>query len=291
MAESQRHGTSTGLALREPVAWHDFVQIVETAEQTGYDAVFVPEGASREAFATMAGLAPVTTRIRLGSGVVPISSRSARTTAMAAATAQEISSGRFILGIGAGFERSLDAMRAYVAELRGAQLGFDPGSPPPIWLAALGDRMIDLAGEVADGVLLNWCTPDRVARARRTLRESADRAGRDPEAITLSVYIRGCLEPEQDVAQEALQRQAAQYAAIPHYRRQFEAMGLGPDADERLVREVCLLGDPKTALERLQEYRSAGADLPVVYPVPVLEPVSSLLGTVLALAPKPALEA
>jgi alkanesulfonate monooxygenase SsuD/methylene tetrahydromethanopterin reductase-like flavin-dependent oxidoreductase (luciferase family) len=76
-------------------------------------------------------------------------------------------------------------------------------------------------------------------------------------------------------------------------------MGLGAHVDvaasgsapEEFVRALCLVGDPGTASARLQAYRDAGADIPVVYPVPALEPVSSLMGTILAVAPTPALEA
>jgi alkanesulfonate monooxygenase SsuD/methylene tetrahydromethanopterin reductase-like flavin-dependent oxidoreductase (luciferase family) len=295
MADTQR----TGVAIREPLAWHDLVQLVRTAEQTGYEALFVPEGVGRESFTTLAGLAPLTDRIRLGPGVAAVTARPARTAAMAAATVQELSGGRFILGLGAGFERLIDAVRAYVQEIRSAQLAFDPGPAPPIWLAALGDRMLSLAAEVADGVLLNWCTPERVARARSTLREAAERAGRDPAAITLSTYVRACIEPDEAVAIAAVQPQARQYASIPHYRAHFEQTGLADAAGEAarggsaeaLIRAVALVGDPSAAARRLQEYRDAGADLPVVYPVPALEPVSSMTGTILALAPHPALEA
>src|SRR5256885_9890974 len=128
-----------GVAIREPVGWHDFVQIAQTAEETGYEALFVPESFGREAFSTLAGLAPVTSTLRLGTGVVAITSREPRISAMAAATAQELSGGRFVLGLGAGFQRSIDAVRAHVREVRETQLAFDPGERPPIWLAALGD--------------------------------------------------------------------------------------------------------------------------------------------------------
>ena len=294
MADRQR----TALALREPVAWNQFAELAKTAEETGYEALFVPESVARDGFATLAALAPVTSSLLLGTGVVPITARRPQTTAMAAATVQELSGGRFILGLGAGFERSLEAVRTYVREVR-AELGFDFGRPPPLWLAALGDRMIELAAHVADGVLLNWCTPERVARARATLRSAATAAGRDPASLTVAVYVRACLEPELDVALSALRRQAQQYASIPHYRRQLEAMGLGAHVDvaasgsapEEFVRALCLVGDPGTASARLQAYRDAGADIPVVYPVPALEPVSSLMGTILAVAPTPALEA
>jgi 5,10-methylenetetrahydromethanopterin reductase len=294
-AEAQR----VGVALREPVPWHDFLQLARTAEETGYEALFVPEIAGREGFSTLAGVAPATSSLRLATGVVPITARLARTTAMAAATVQELSGGRLILGLGAGFERSIEAVRAYVREIRETPLTFDPGEPAPIWLAALGDRMFALAGEIADGVLLNWCTPERVQGARTAIAGSAERAGRDPSSISVGVYVRACVEPDQEVAVDALRPQAAQYASLPHYRRQMEAMGLGAEAEaaargevpDALVRALCLVGDPRAMGERLGEYRAAGADLPVVYPVPVLEPVSSLLATLLALAPRPALEA
>ena len=299
MAEDMADQQRVAVALREPLAWHDFVQVARTAEQTGYEALFVPEIAGREAFSTLAALAPLTETMRLGSGVVPITSRQARTTAMAAATVQELSGGRFILGLGAGFERSLDAVRAYVHDVRSTELAFDAGDRPPIWLAALGDRMIELAGSTADGVLLNWCTPERVAAAKAVLARSAEDAGRDPGDVTLAVYIRACVDPDAGAALAALRPQAGQYASIPHYRRQLEAMGLGAEAEsasrgevrDDLVRRLCLMGDAASASARLQVYRDAGADLPVVYPVPSREPMSSLLGTILALAPVSALEA
>ena len=218
------------VALREPLPWRDFVQLATTAEETGYEAMFVPESAGREGFSTLAALAPVTSTLRLGTGVAAMTSRTAQATAMAGATVQELSGGRMILGLGAGLERSLRAVRAYVDGVRGAELAFDPGERPPIWLAALGDGMVRLGAEVADGILLNWCTPERVARARKTLSSAAEAAGRDPAALTLAVYIRACLEPEEDVAVAALGRQAQTYAALPHYRRQLESMGLRSEA-------------------------------------------------------------
>jgi 5,10-methylenetetrahydromethanopterin reductase len=175
-----------------------------------------------------------------------------------------------------------------------------------VWIAALGERMVGLAGEVADGVLLNICTPERVHSAREETARGAERAGRAPEDVTVAVYVRTCLSHEEPHALAALRAAVGEYAAVPHYRRQFEAMGLGEEAamaakafeagelsgvPEALVRAVCVWGTRQEALGRLDAYREAGADLVVVYPVPVLEPLSSLMGTVLAAAPSPAVEA
>jgi alkanesulfonate monooxygenase SsuD/methylene tetrahydromethanopterin reductase-like flavin-dependent oxidoreductase (luciferase family) len=295
----------TGVALRDPLPWGELASLAATAEDTGYEALLVPEIAGREAFSTLAALAGETSRLGLGTGVVTVTARGPLTTAMAGATVQERSGGRFVLGLGSGRPGpgALDRVRRYVADLRDAfagrsvahegrssALALDPGAPTPIWLAALGPHMVELAGEVADGVVLNWCTPERVAEARAEAAAGAARAGRDPAAFTVAVYVRACLGLEEDVATAALLEAAGTYASMPHYRRRFEAMGLGGEPSEALVRAVCLLGDLPAARRRLGEYREAGADLPVVYPVAALDPVASLAGTVLALAPSPALE-
>jgi 5,10-methylenetetrahydromethanopterin reductase len=327
----------TGLALRDPLPWPHLVQAVQTAEETGYEAVFVPEIAGRESFSTLSGFAIATSSIVLGSGVVSVWSRHPSTTAMGAATIQELSGGRFILGVGAGASRGSEAgrftarmgpielVRRYVSAVReilagqairsadrddpfgldGFSLGLPPDPPPPIWLAALGDRMVRMAGEVADGVLLNWCTPQRVARARELLNETARRRGRDPAGMTVAVYVRACLGLEEPIALTALKEMAGQYAAFPHYRAQMEQMGLGEEAalaakafeagradevPESLVRALTVAGGRAEALQRFQAYRDAGADLVVCYPVAALEPYSSILGTILTAAPRPAVE-
>jgi 5,10-methylenetetrahydromethanopterin reductase len=178
-------------------------------------------------------------------------------------------------------------------------------APPPVWLGALGDRMIRLAGEVADGVLLNWCTPERVAQAKRLVREGAERADRDPDGVTVAVYVRACLGVEEPIALEALRKMTGLYASFSHYRRQLEVMGLGEEAalaakafterrpeeiPESLVRSLSVVGGRSEAMARFAGFRQAGADLVLCYPVAALETLSSVLGTVLAAAPSPALE-
>jgi alkanesulfonate monooxygenase SsuD/methylene tetrahydromethanopterin reductase-like flavin-dependent oxidoreductase (luciferase family) len=145
----------------------------------------------------------------------------------------------------------------------GAALRLPLPAPVPIWIAALGPKATRLAGEIADGVILNWCTPERVAEAREVIRAAATEGGRDPDACTISVYVRASFS---DRADEALLAAAAEYTSYPSYARQFEAMGIEPTA-EGAVDAVCLRGDPAGARDRLEAYRDAGADLPVVYPV------------------------
>jgi 5,10-methylenetetrahydromethanopterin reductase len=322
MADAMTERQRLGVALRDPLPWRDLAVLAETAEETGFDTVFLPEiRGGRDALAAVTGLGAHTSRIHLGPGVAPVPSRRLPLQAMAAATAHERTGGRLVLGLGSGQPGpgSLDRVRDAVAFLRDAlsggsprdpdtgeafRLSFELDRPPPIWLAALGDRMISLAGEVADGVLLNWCPPERVRRAAALVAESASVAGRDPASVTIGVYVRGCLGAEEALALEALGAAAGQYAAMPHYRRQLEASGLGdaareaaaaveagrPDrVPEELVRALCLLGDAEAAGARLGEFRAAGAAVPVVYPVPILDAPSSIMSTILAVAPSPVL--
>jgi alkanesulfonate monooxygenase SsuD/methylene tetrahydromethanopterin reductase-like flavin-dependent oxidoreductase (luciferase family) len=244
------------------------------------------------------------------------------TIAMAAATVHELSRGRMILGLGTGpsgpgaLDRLRDAVHRIRAALAGEtieepgggrfRLSLDPGTePPPVWIAALGPRAMGLAGEVADGVLLNWGPPERVSFARDRVREGAAAAGRDPSQVTVAVYVRACVGQEPEHALPALKAAAGQYASYPAYRRQFEQVGLGEEAEvaaravragnpeavpEALVRRVCVVGEASEARSRLSAYHDAGADLPIVYPVAVLDPLSSILGTIFALAPHPAVE-
>jgi alkanesulfonate monooxygenase SsuD/methylene tetrahydromethanopterin reductase-like flavin-dependent oxidoreductase (luciferase family) len=330
MAEAGNRLSGTGLVLRDPLPWNDEREIVRTAEDTGYSAVFVPEIAAREAFATLAAFAGTTSRMSLGTGVVTMWARSPIITAMGAATVHELSEGRAILGIGAGspppgapFLGQIDRLRAYVDTVRvalsgeavapddpfggtGFELGVDLQlGPPPIWLGALGDGMVRLGGEIADGIVLNWCILERVASARKLLDESADRAGRNPAAITVAVYVRACLGVSESVALDALRGPTGMYAAIPHYLRQLRQMGLKEEGEaaanafrdgrpdlvpESLVRKLAVIGGRREALERFKALRDAGADLVLCYPVAARDPFSSIMGTVLTAAPEPAIE-
>jgi alkanesulfonate monooxygenase SsuD/methylene tetrahydromethanopterin reductase-like flavin-dependent oxidoreductase (luciferase family) len=293
--------------------------------------VFVPEIEAREAFGSLAGFAAATDRVRLGTGVVTVQARTPVTAAMGAATVNQASGGRFILGVGAGAPHGppgsalapggikplalveeyvrvvraiLSGERADSAHLgvRGFRLGMEPGEPPPrVWVGALGDRMVALAGRVADGVILNWCTPARVAAAREILGASAQAAGRNPGDVTVAVYVRACLGIEETQAMPSVRTMTGLYASYPPYRAQLLAMGLGDQAEaaaaahqagrpeqvpESLVRALAVIGGRAEAVARFDEFRAAGADLVLCYPVVAgTDPLSSVLGTVLAAAP------
>jgi alkanesulfonate monooxygenase SsuD/methylene tetrahydromethanopterin reductase-like flavin-dependent oxidoreductase (luciferase family) len=302
---------------RDLLGWDDLRGLVHLGEDLGYEAIFVPEIQGREAFSTLAGFAGETDRIRLATGVVPLRARDLMTLGMAASSLDEMSGGRFVLGVGsqAGIDRTRDTLRAVHEVLEGNEgILAGPDGPwatgrldwhrsprrMPVFLAALGPRMVDLAGQAADGVLLNWCTPERVAAARKAIPRR--------EGFTVAVYVRACLAHVDDAATAALKVAAARYLHLGHYARQFEAMGLGAEVraahqtlqgdrspeeavPDRLVQATCVFGDRESAIKRLGAYAEAGADLVAVYPVPVREAVSSISGTMMAVAPNPAVEA
>jgi alkanesulfonate monooxygenase SsuD/methylene tetrahydromethanopterin reductase-like flavin-dependent oxidoreductase (luciferase family) len=278
--------------------------------------VFLPEITGRDAVATLGQLAGESRTLKLATGVLPMTSRSPMLIAMGAATVSERSGGRFILGLGAGpaVPGALERLRGLVVQLRALfageevqiegrafRLTLPVPQPVPIWIAALGPAAVRVAGAVADGVLLNWCTPQRVADARTQLAEGAKEAGRQAPEITVAVYVRASLGGDAQDSMAALRAATGEYARYPAYARQFAAMGLGRDShlaaeahkagrsDQvpvALVEGICLTGDPSRARERLDGFAEAGADLPVVYPVAAgADRAASVLQTLKALAP------
>jgi alkanesulfonate monooxygenase SsuD/methylene tetrahydromethanopterin reductase-like flavin-dependent oxidoreductase (luciferase family) len=306
-----RAGT-TGFALRDPLPWSDLSSIVRAAETAGYGALWLPQVTARDPFVALGALAGETRDLLLATGVVPMRSRTATATAMAAATVHERSDGRLVLGIGTGGagRGALDELRSYVETVRlllSGEVAERDGRPvrlslvlessPQIWVSALGPRSMRLAGEIADGALLNWCPPERVAFARARIAEGARAAGRDAANVAIAVYVRSWVGDDQAAGMHALRAAAAEYASYPAYARQFEQVGLGmeaaaaagahragrpDDVPEGLVSAVtAFAGD---AARRVSEFAEAGA-LPVVYPVAVDGSAASIEATLLALAP------
>src|SRR5579864_8699492 len=194
----------------------DQLKIVREAESLGYDSVWAAEAYGSDTATVLGWLAGQTSKIRLGAGIFQMPARSPAMTAMTAATIDQLSEGRMILGIGSSgpqvaegwhgqrFAHQLQRTREYVAVVRKAlsreRLEFHgetlelplpdgPGkalkliiSPVqeriPIYLAAIGPKNIALAGEIADGWIPTFFSPEFVDDFRELLQEGADRAGR-----------------------------------------------------------------------------------------------------------------
>ena len=246
-----------GVALRDvgvPAA--TLLTWVAAAEAGGYTGVWTPDIGNHDAVAQVAAFAMRTERVLLGTGVIPVFSRSPVAFAQAAASLDDLSGGRFILGIGAGapaptgrwfatpwtdpFSRlaaTVEAVRAAAAgrtvDVRwdgqrawGYRLGFRPPRPrPPVVLAALNPRMLAFAGRIADGVLLNWLPLDAVPAAVAAVRDGARAAGRDPSGVVVAGYVR-VLVGDLDEALDDLRPQVRTYLELPAYAAMLRRVGI-----------------------------------------------------------------
>lgn len=250
-------------------------------DELGYAALWVAETAGREPFALLAALSGETRSVVLGTSIVNIWGRDAQATRMAAMTLAEATGGRFALGLGVShphlaeklrghrFERPLSHMRDYLAAYRAAiYRGPMPpdGTPEPLVLvAALRERMTDLAATDADGAFPYLVTPDRVAWMRARLDAAAP--DRHPLlAVTLPVVLGA--GADRDAARAYL----TPYLRTPTYRVSWELQGFAPEdweapGSDRLVDAMVATGDALQAQRRIQELLAAGADHVAIIPI------------------------
>ena len=282
------------------------VELASRADALGYDSVWVTHGLGRDSFLVLAAYGAATTRVGLGNGVVPIYPRHPVAMAQAALTLDEMTGGRFRLGIGVSHRASIEAMlglavvdplavmREYVAVLRGALgagVAFEgkyyrvhwslalPTKPPapPVYLAALGPKMCELAGEIADGAILWLCSPDYVRDvARPAIERGRRRAGKTLDGFELVAAVPLAITDDPATARAAFRAELARYAALPFYRAMMEASGLGDglrafDHDgavpESMASALGGVGDPGAARAYLEAYRKVGVTLPAVRPI------------------------
>jgi alkanesulfonate monooxygenase SsuD/methylene tetrahydromethanopterin reductase-like flavin-dependent oxidoreductase (luciferase family) len=185
----------------------------------GYETLWANDSARPEAdgLADLAVVHAAAPGLDLGVGVIPLDKRPPEKIA-ADIRRLDLPLDRLRLGIGSGAERArpLELVRRGVADLRSLL------PTATIFVAALGPRMCNLAGEIADGVLLNWALPDRLRSASSLVAAGAESAGRAPGDVAIWTYVRAAVGP---AARERLGREAARYATSPAYGRQFTEMG------------------------------------------------------------------
>jgi len=269
-----------GLDARLGLPFDQLREAAREAAQLGFESLWTPAGGVPDSFHVCAAWSEETS-LRTGISVVPAARMwTPLGLAVQAATLAQLSTGRFVLGLGTGgygpgfwaslglADRPIAVMREYVTQVRAlldgetvtagppAAAGRDPagGAPgwpsraslgladlpaAPVYLAALGPQMLRLAGEVADGALLNWATPDRIAVSRARIDEGMARAGRDSGAVPITMYIRVCIDDDVAAARQAFGRQVLGYAmghpgvpARAGYRGLFAQMGFDDELRE-----------------------------------------------------------
>jgi alkanesulfonate monooxygenase SsuD/methylene tetrahydromethanopterin reductase-like flavin-dependent oxidoreductase (luciferase family) len=280
--------------------------LARLCEGLGYDAVWVTHGLGRDSFLVLAAYGAATTRIGLANGVVPIYPRHPVAMAQAALTLNEMTHGRFRLGIGVSHAASMEdqlglrvveplaTMREYVAVLRGALgEGADfsgrhyrarwamavPRRPPapPIYLAALSVKMMELAGEIADGVVLWLCPPRYVQEvAVPALARGRQRAGRPLSGFDIVAAVPLAITEDRAAALTAFRAELTRYATLPFYRAMLRAAGLGTELDAfdrdgavpaPMAEALGGLGSPDAARAYVDAYRRAGVTQPAVRPI------------------------
>jgi 5,10-methylenetetrahydromethanopterin reductase len=282
-----------GVSLVDPtMASTELTALAAEAERLGFASLWTNESTAREAFVTLAGWGHATANARLGTGVCPIYNRPPLTAAMAAATlAESVGRGRVVLGIGAGHpvigrqfgidrhfgvagvEEYLTVVKSLLAggtvdhhgeqiHLEGARLALSKAVELPVVLAALGPRMLELAVRSADGVLLNWSSPDALAATAQALRESR---GDDP--FRIAAYVRVACDADASRARAALADELASYLRLPDYRAHLTRQGFDPSTVD--PGSVGIAGNPDQVRDRLDGYGHAAIDELVVRPVPV----------------------
>ena len=313
----------------------DYQELGALAESLGYETVWVPEGGGRDSLTALAGIALKTERVTLGTGILPIYARTATNTAMGAAGMAAVSEGRFILGLGVGhrptvegrdgvpFSRPIARLRQTIRVVRrllagetvsskGYHFNIDdaslgaaaPRQRVPIYIAALGPQMLELAGEMADGVLMNWTAESFMPQAIEHISRGAHVAGRDVSEIDIAGYVRVAPGGDEEAVRASLRTQVARYATNAYYRNFFVETGFGEEmaeaadalhagdlarASEAITLEmqdqVAVVGSPEHCRAALERRRAAGLQLPVIAPFATGDNKESHRQTITALAP------
>jgi alkanesulfonate monooxygenase SsuD/methylene tetrahydromethanopterin reductase-like flavin-dependent oxidoreductase (luciferase family) len=286
------------LGIVPGIGWRagEIEAVAREAEDAGFEAIFNPE-VNNDALATAQLMGAVTSHIKVGPWVASIYLRHSYVCAQAAALIADATGERLILGLGVshqsvnrtfgvGSASPLEAMRQYVAEVQSWLRGDGPtthlpqhAAPRrvPIHIAALTSKAVELAGEVADGVMPYLWSTARVGAAKAWIERGRARSpGRPPLEVSLGlpVYIGDDMPAVRGLARQNL----AFYTTLPYYQRLIRLQGFAAEAaraeegdpkgawSDRLLDALCLIGPVGRCRERLAAYREAGVGLPILYP-------------------------
>ena len=291
-----------GVAIDPAKNYADAITRVRLAEELGLDSVWTTQlPTARDAAVVLAAYAGATSRIGLATGVLPLYTRHPTAMAQMALSLDELSGGRFRLGIGIShkvtvegmwglrLERPVEAMREYLSILRAS---VTEGSASidgehftarwaymaprraelPILISALNPRMLELAGELADGVVLWMCSAAYVRdHVIPHVRAGREKAGRTMEGFEVAAAIPISLTENPEEGYRAFRKTVERYAGLPFYRRMMDASGFaeelaGEEIPNHVLDELGGIGDRGQLRAIVQRYRDAGTTLPYVGP-------------------------
>ena len=301
--------------------WNDItkdeiIDFAQLAEGLGYDSIWVPEMWGRDAFSILSVIALHTKRIKLGTGIVSVYSRTPAIIAQTIATLDEISEGRVILGLGTSgpvvienwhgvkFEKPLRRTREYVEiirmiisgqrvnyqgeifKLKTFSLQFKPfREVMPIYIASIGPRNVTLTGEIADGWIPFLVPIEHYKQTEDYLRAGAEKGGRAFDNIKVCPYIPALVSDEEDASRGLVKEYIAYYIGamgtfysglISRYGFQQEANSIveawkkGSKREaikavsDNLLNSVAVVGLKNAGRNRIEEFKKAGADIPII---------------------------
>ncbi len=287
------------------------------AEELGYESLWIADSGGPDPFVVAAAAAAVTSRVRIGTAVIPAYTRTPPVISSAAASCAELAPGRFVLGIGASsenivqkwsgipFARPLSRVRETVGTVRSILAGeksdfsgrtleshgyrlqmATPAPAIPIHVGALGPPMLELAGEIADGVTLNMMPVEAVPKMLEHVRLGAARAGRDPETIEVVARFMVCVTDDPDGARAMMRAFFGPYFATSVYNRFVAWCGfeqeaaeiragwetrdrarVGAAVDDSMIDRIAVIGSAQECRDRLEAFRAAGVTTPMVNPI------------------------
>jgi 5,10-methylenetetrahydromethanopterin reductase len=279
--------------------------------------MWVPETWGRDSISQIACSLGATSKLRVGTGIIPVYSRTPTLIAQTAATLDEISGGRFLLGLGVSaspvienwhgipFASPLKRIREYVEIIRltlsGERVNFDgtyfhlhsfrlPFKPVrrdvPIYVAALGPHMVQLAGEIADGLLLYFNPFEEIRKSVKTFRKGATAAGRDSTKLDVAAYVTASVSEDSREAKKVAKYVIAHYLGwpAPYHSKLLKSYGYGREVSlikaawergkredavnhvsDAMVQSLAIAGTPGECRRKVEEYRTAGIKLPILY--------------------------
>ncbi len=235
--------------------------LARMAEAHGFGCAWGGEANNKDPTVMLAAIAAATTRLKIGSAVYHILGRTPATLALQAVGLDELSQGRFLLGIGVSnptiakwhglsLDRPLGRMKEYLEIVRravrgeklnfdgeffssnGFKLAFKPSSRAiPIYLAAFGPMMSKMAGRLTDGVLINMANPSEVRRIVEEAKRGAREAGKDPDRLEIICKARCSVAENYALAREALSHALTFYALADYYRDLLSRMGFATEVE------------------------------------------------------------
>jgi F420-dependent oxidoreductase-like protein len=258
------------------------MQRAAEAERLGYDSVYVTHMAARDSQTVLAAYATRTEKIKLGTGVLPIYSRTPVATAQIAATVDEFAGGRCVLGLGVShrvvvenwygqtIDKPVREMREYAQTVRAIFRGEPPPEDNerfktsfqfmgyqtrpdfPIYIAALSPAMLRLAGRIADGVILWLCNPDYIRDVVvPEVTKGRERAGKTIDGFDIVAAVPSAVTDEAETARAKLRKDLIPYFSLPFYRAMIERSGFEDDVagfDAGMEK-----GDPDAATEAISD--------------------------------------